>query len=77
MRGDQGAKVAGVFCHEHEIVFGAALQHFVIRRAQAAKVARVHSDVDSFGVQHSGDGGREALVEKQPHGVAATEFQVA
>ena len=58
-------------------MFRAAFQNVAIRRTQAAKVARVHGDVAPFGVKRSGDGGREALVEKQPHGVAATASQFA
>ena len=76
LRGDQCAKVAGVFRDENEIVVDAALQNITVWHARAAKVARVHGDVISFGVESLGNGGREALVEKQPHGIAATACQL-
>ena len=76
LRGVQRAKVASVLGdeNENEIVFGAAFQHIAVWRAQAAKIARAHPDMVSFGVECSGDGGRVALVEKQPHGVAWISF---
>ena len=76
LRGDQCAKVAGVFRDEDGIVVDAAFHNITVRRAQAALVGRVHGDVISFSVESLGNGGREALVEKQPHGVAATACQL-
>ena len=77
LSGDQCAKVASVFGDENEVVLSAALQHLAVRRAQAAKVARMHGYMVSFGVERSGNGGRDTLVEKQLHGFAETTSQFA
>ena len=67
---DKRSKIPGVLSDQHEVLLDTSRQNVVVRRAQSAEVARMQDNVNALAIELLRDPRRQALIEKQPHGLA-------